>query len=803
MQTRNANPITKQIAAVIFCAITAFIPTVPPVVAVAQTQTRQVVQRSARAEAAFAELIDKAQSEGSVRVIVGLRHDTRPAASATNETQALQQQHAAVEQAQENLLEQMDGQRVESVKRFHFIPFVALKTDTAGLQFLQTSASVLSIEEDDSAPPSLAKSVPAVGAPAAWASGYTGAGQAVAILDTGVDKTHPFLAGKVVAEACYSTTDASSNIFSTCPGGVPASTEPGSGVNCPSGCSHGTHVAGIAAGKGDTSSGVAKEANIIAVQIFSRFENTADCGGAAPCYRTFQSDQIRGLERVLELSQTQKIAAVNMSLGSGQYMSNCDALRPATKAAIDNLRARGVATIVSSGNGSVTNGISTPACISSAISVGSTLLQTDPNNTVTGESVAGYSNSNAYLKILAPGSSISSSVPGGGFATMSGTSMAAPHVTGAWAVLKSKYPNASVDEILAALTNYGLPITDARNNITKPRLRVNSALGGVGCNYNLAENAQTFSVQGGRGSVNVAASGQSSCGWNVFSNVDWIKVDSGENATGNATVNFTVAALDRGARTGTLTVAGQTFTVTQGGTMAVVSAASYVGTEAARDSIVSAFGEKLATETKAATGTTLPTTLAGTTVRVRDITGLERLAPLFYVSPTQVNFQIPSGTSIGDAIITITSGDGSGSLQAIAIASVFPALFSADATGKGFAAAHVQRIQNGQTLGYEQVARFDPAQNKIVAVPIEFKDGQELHLGLYGSGLRYRTSVSNVKARIGTLELPVQFAGSQNTFVGLDQVNVLLSPSLSGAGEVDVTLIVDGKATNTLKLHFR
>ena len=173
------------------------------------------------------------------------------------------------------------------------------------------------------------------------------------------------------------------------------------------------------------------------------------------------------------------------------------------------------------------------------------------------------------------------------------------------------------------------------------------------------------------------------------------------------------------------------------------------------------------------------------------------------MSPTQVNFQIPPGTSIGDAIITITSGDASGSLQAVAIASVFPALFSADATGKGFAAAHVQRMQNGQMLAYEQVAKFDPQQGKIVAVPIEFKDGQELHLGLYGSGLRYRTSVNNVKARIGTLEMPVQYAGTQNTFVGLDQVNVLLSPNLKGAGEVDVTVIVDGKATNTLKLHFQ
>lgn len=215
---------------------------------------------------------------------------------------------------------------------------------------MQASATVLGIEEDDSAPPSLAKSVPAIGAPAAWASGYTGAGQTVAILDTGVDKPHPFLATKVISEACYSTTDPTRSISSLCPGGISASTEAGSGVNCPSGCNHGTHVAGIAAGKGESFSGVAKEATILAIQIFSRFESSTDCGSSTPCYRTFQSDQIRGSERVLELSQSQKIAAVNMSLGSGKYISYCDALRPATKAAIDNLRARGIATIVFAGN---------------------------------------------------------------------------------------------------------------------------------------------------------------------------------------------------------------------------------------------------------------------------------------------------------------------------------------------------------------------------------------------------------------------------------------------------------------------
>jgi uncharacterized protein (TIGR03437 family) len=797
------HPLRKQLVAIALCALTALSPTFSGA-AVAQPQTTPRSPRSAAAEQAFAALIDKAQDEGPVRVIVGLRNETRAAESALSEAQAMQQQRSAVAQAQDALLTRMDSHRVQAVKRFTYIPFVALKTDAAGLRFLQATADVLSIEEDDAAPPSLTKSVTAIGAQAAWASGYTGAGQAVAILDTGVDKTHPFLAGKVVSEACYSTTDADRSIVSVCPGGVPASTEDGSGVNCPSGCSHGTHVAGIAAGKGETSAGVAREAKLIAVQIFSRFDNPNDCGGSAPCFRTFQSDQIRGLERVLELSQTHKIAAVNMSLGSGKYISNCDALRPATKAAIDNLRVRGVATIVAAGNNSAIDGISTPACISSAISVGATRVEINSDNVVTSESVASYSNSGARLHLLAPGSSISSSVPGGGFASFSGTSMAAPHVAGAWAVLKSKYPNASVDEILAALTNYGQAVTDVRNNITKPRLRLSSALGAVGCSYALAEQAQTFAAQGGSGSVKVTAAGQSSCGWNVFSNVDWIKVESGETGTGNATVNFTVAALDKGARLGTLTVAGQNFTITQGGTMAVVSAASYVGPEVARDAIMSAFGTKLATETRGVTSTTLPTALAGTTVKVLDVTGVERSASLFYVSPTQVNFHLPQNTSLGDAIITIIGSDGSGSLQAVRVTSVAPALFSADSSGRGWAAATVQRIQDGKTLSYEPVARYDSQQGQIVAVPIEFKaETQDLYLGLYGSGLRYRTSLTNVKARIGTLELPVQYAGTQGTYVGLDQVNVLLPRSLSGAGEVEVSLLVDGKVTNTVKVNFR
>ena len=92
------------------------------------------------------------------------------------------------------------------------------------------------------------------------------------MLDTGVDKAHGFLAGRVVSEACFSDGD--------CPGGVSSSTASGSGVPCtfaPGDCEHGTHVAGIAAGRGASFDGVAPFANVIAINVFSRATGS-DCG---------------------------------------------------------------------------------------------------------------------------------------------------------------------------------------------------------------------------------------------------------------------------------------------------------------------------------------------------------------------------------------------------------------------------------------------------------------------------------------------------------------------------------------------
>lgn len=427
-------------------------------------------------------LLAQAQAQGSTRVIVGLRGtfqlDGRLARTAA------ESQRIAIAQAQDALLNQMTTQNVQFAHKFEFIPYLVMQVDANALAFLASSPSVASIVEDKPRAPSLAESTALIGATNAWASGYAGAGQTVAILDTGVDKTHSFLTNKVVSEACYSTTSTGVS-SSVCPGGVNQSTAPGSGVNCDltiAGCKHGTHVAGIAAGKdpgGLGFSGVARDANIIAIQVFSRFDSTSYCGSSVPCAMSWDSDQIYGLERVYALRGTYNISSVNMSLGGPPlHSTNCDATLTAFKAVVDNLRAVRIATVIASGNDSSSTGISEPACVSTAISVGSTMDGSSGADPVDG--VSYFSNSASILKLLAPGHYIYSSVPGNSYENWAGTSMATPHVTGAWAVLKSRVPSATVDQILSALTNTGLSVYDSRNYITKPRIRVDAALNSFG-----------------------------------------------------------------------------------------------------------------------------------------------------------------------------------------------------------------------------------------------------------------------------------------------------------------------------------
>lgn len=431
-----------------------------------------------------AQLLTAIQRTGSLRVIVGLNVPFQPEGTLP-ELSAVQQQQTAIIQSQTSLLNRLSSYNFTPVHNFQYIPFIVANVDEPALQALMADQEVGSIHEDTLLTLSLSESAPLIGAPTAWDYGYTGEGWSIAIIDSGVESSHPFLSGKVIEEACYSTSSytgfPAGTFTSLCPNGNDEQTGSGAGQPCSlTSCDHGTHVAGTAAGKETNISGIARDATIIAIQVQTQLNDASLCRQlgytSTPCITILNSDTIRALERVYELRNTYSIASANLSLGGQTYTSQtlCNWESSAQKSAIDNLRSVGIATIAASGNNGETNALSSPGCISSAISVGST---GNGSLGATVDVVSSFSNTATFLDLLAPGQWIFSSVTGGGYDWKNGTSMATPHVAGAWAVMKSKAPDASIDDIFNGLQTTGKAITDYRNSrITVPRIQLDEAL---------------------------------------------------------------------------------------------------------------------------------------------------------------------------------------------------------------------------------------------------------------------------------------------------------------------------------------
>ncbi|MFQ3632876.1 S8 family peptidase [Roseiflexus sp.] len=403
-----------------------------------------------------------AGSPDNTRFIVVLR---APAAAESDPNAAL----FGFAQAQEDVAAAATAAGAREVVRLRSLPVVVIDAPPAVRQRIASDPHVAYIAEDTLAAPYLIGSVQLIGANLAHHES-TGAGVAIAVVDTGVDATHSFFGGRVVAEACFSTNNSGDGATSLCPGGATEVVGPGAAAPCTvTGCDHGTHVAGIAAGNG----GVAPGASIIAVQVFSKINNCSAYGLPSPCALSYTADLLRALDWLASTTFTPPLAVVNLSLGFSTYntVDACEkspigqVLKPATAA----LRTRGVLTVAASGNQGNSNGLSLPACLSNVVSIGAT-IKTTP------EQVAFFSNSAPFLTVLAPGVSITSSTPGGGFATKSGTSMAAPHVAGAIALLRSARPGYTPEMYIQSLITTGTPITDTRNGLTKPRINVSAAI---------------------------------------------------------------------------------------------------------------------------------------------------------------------------------------------------------------------------------------------------------------------------------------------------------------------------------------
>jgi|GEM_PF-6598484 len=291
------------------------------------------------------------------------------------------------------------------------------------------------------------------------------------------------------------------------------------------------------------------------------------------------------------------------------------------------------------------------------------------------------------------------------------------------------------------------------------------------------------------------------CPWEAVSRADWIRLNPPDRREDGGNQSFMIMTNGGPYRVGQVEVAGKVIEIRQGaGDLTTISSASY-GQALAPGSLVSVFGQELAPRTEAATSLPLPTSLGGIRVTVVVLFYGGFNAPLLYVSPGQINFQIPENVPTGQGYVEIQSENGLLSRGYITVGKTAPGLFSADATGQGLPAAVALRVRADGSQQFEPVARFDVAQNKFIAAPIDLGDSSDqVFLILFGTGLRFRSALTAVTAQVGGESAEVLYAGAQGAFAGLDQVNVRLPRSLVGRGEVEVTLTVDGLSANAVRV---
>jgi subtilisin-like proprotein convertase family protein len=294
-------------------------------------------------------------------------------------------------------------------------------------------------------------------------SGFTGTGNTIAVIDTGVDYTIPDMGGGAFPNSK-----------------VIGGTDTADNDNDPMDCEgHGTEVANVAAGP----SGVAPGAKIVAIKVFK---------ASGSCDEALDSDILAGVNYAVANQAHFGISVINLSLG-GEWdgtdpVGLCDTDVPDYLEAFNAANAAGISVTVASGNGSRANQISSPACVSSAIAVGGVYSSafarvkwSDPDGCTDQpasiDQVVCFSDSNTNLGLLAPGAFWSVHSKGNSLdSQFAGTSASAPAAAGALAVAKQARPTYSIAALLALLRGTGKAITDTRNNIVSPRIDVLAAV---------------------------------------------------------------------------------------------------------------------------------------------------------------------------------------------------------------------------------------------------------------------------------------------------------------------------------------
>lgn len=413
-------------------------------------------------------LHERAASSGRIPVIVQLEQPyTRETLLSTPDGKA---QRAMLTQTRRALLATWKGKgiKLRSGSDDWMVPYMALWVNARGLRVLEKTRGIVRIIEDVPSSPSLTGIPDLVDAHEAYDMGYTGLDQTVAVLDTGVNADHPLLASRIIGEVCVSSHFPSFGLRSLCPNGQHTQTGTGaaSSAKCAGipACDHGSFTSGIVAGApftlgSETYTGIGYGAKILAVQVFTRSTRPEDCQSQpTPCIVAFTGDQIEALQRVYDMRGQYNLAAVLLGFNGGILPTQDECIQPGNPLnrydIINAFYDSGIATIVPAGNHGNPSAVAAPACIPQAIAVGST------NDA---RELSAFSNAApGLLDLLAVGENVQSAAGAMDIVEENGTSAAAAQVAGAWAILRQVQPGASVEMVLRALQDTGIPVTDTR-----------------------------------------------------------------------------------------------------------------------------------------------------------------------------------------------------------------------------------------------------------------------------------------------------------------------------------------------------
>ncbi len=411
-------------------------------------------------------LVEALDATGQARVLIAL-HDP----VAINAADA--ERTSAVAEAQASVLTQLSTDDFKLSRQYTYVPGLAGTITQNGLKILRAHPLVASIQLDMPVVAHLKESVNALSANIVHENfDLTGRGVTVAVLDTGIDTDHPDLSDDIVAQHCFTDGD--------CP---PYDTDESMSAEDEHG--HGTNVTSIVTSNGTVSSvGFAPDADIVAVRVL-------DANGDGR-----SSDVVAGLDWIRSNLGTLNVDVINMSLGEGTYFGNCDSQQSLLASAVSQLVNRGVVIFAATGNQGQATAINAPACITGVIAVGATYdsgLGREPDsgtyqswfdirwpacfdNPTSLHTITCFTNSNAMMDIVAPGSRITASGKDGGTSTYIGTSQASPTAAGIAALLLQENSDLTPADIETRLRTTGIMVTDPKNRLEFPAINALNAI---------------------------------------------------------------------------------------------------------------------------------------------------------------------------------------------------------------------------------------------------------------------------------------------------------------------------------------